>query len=328
MSLGTVLILHSPLAVDAPVDELDVIDQAVFFQNGLRKLGYNPVLKPFEYDLQLLKRIIHEQNPEFVVNLVETIFGDGRLVHLGPSLFENAGIPYTGCPADAIYLTSQKILAKKFMQSCGIPTPRFFTNDTLLEEMKEDENSRFIFKSVWEHASFGLDENKKLLYIGKKELIERFQDEQNPQYYFCEEYIHGREFNISVIGGEKGPEILPPAEIRFHYPDDKPRILGYKAKWDIESFEYNNTVRTFEFTNSDDELLARVSELSLRCWKVFGLKGYARVDFRVDDKNNIFVLEINANPCISPDSGFVAAAKYAGIDDKEVVRRIVEDVKI
>jgi D-alanine-D-alanine ligase len=120
--------------------------------------------------------------------------------------------------------------------------------------------------------------------------------------------------------------VLPHAEIRFSFPDDKPHVLGYKAKWDEGSFEYKNTVRTFDFVPEDSDLLKELSEIALESWKLFGLKGYARVDFRVDQDGKIYVLEINANPCISSDSGFVAAALRAGISQKELVKRIVMDI--
>jgi len=71
--------------------------------------------------------------------------------------------------------------------------------------------------------------------------------------------------------------------------------------------EYINTVREFPGNKLSDRLEKNLMDSALACWQLFGLKGYARVDVRVDSNENVFVLEINANPCISPDSGFVAA---------------------
>jgi D-alanine-D-alanine ligase len=322
-----VLIFHSPLTKESPADELDVLDESVYFSQGLADLGFQPETISFPYDLQVLKSMIEKHNPEFVVNLVETIFSDGRLVHVGPALFENLKVPYTGCPADAIYLTSHKVLAKKIIKSAGISTPGFLTFNELQSTNVPDVSKKYIVKSIWEHASFGLNEDDKLLFEGTDEIMEKFSGLKNPDDFFCEEYIHGREFNLSVLGGPEGPEVLPHAEIRFGFPDDKPHVLGYKAKWDEGSFEYMNTVRTFDFVPEDSDLLKELSEIALESWKLFGLRGYARVDFRVDQGGKIYVLEINANPCISPDSGFVAAALRAGLSQKELVKRIVQDIK-
>jgi D-alanine-D-alanine ligase len=144
---------------------------------------------------------------------------------------------------------------------------------------------------------------------------------------FAESYVHGREFNLSVLAGAGGPEVLPPAEIVFEaYPEGKPRIVGYRAKWDETSFEYTHTVRRFEFAGADAPLIGALGSLALRCWDLFGLRGYARVDFRVDESGGPWILEVNANPCISPDAGFVAAAERAGLSFEHVVERIVDDL--
>jgi D-alanine-D-alanine ligase len=144
--------------------------------------------------------------------------------------------------------------------------------------------------------------------------------------FFAERYIDGREFNLSVIAEDSGPRVLPPAEIQFvEYPEGKHRVVGYRAKWDEASFEYQHTQRCFSFPAGDRPLLDRIIALAQQCWHAFGLRGYARVDFRIDTEGNPFVLEVNANPCIAPDSGFVAAADRAGIDFTRAIERILKD---
>ena len=102
-------------------------------------------------------------------------------------------------------------------------------------------------------------------------------------------------------------------------------FVGYRAKWDEGSFEYGSTPRSFDFPPDDAALLATLKRLSLACWEIFGLRGYARVDFRVDAEGKPWVLEINTNPCLSPDAGFMAAAGRAGLSRNDVVRRIIAD---
>jgi D-alanine-D-alanine ligase len=326
MDQPLVIIFHSPLAADAPADELDVLHQAEYFRSGLTEMGYEVITLSFPYNILELLINLDNYKPLWVVNLVETLFADGRLVHIGPFMFDHFRIPYTGCSAHSIYLSSHKILSKQHMQVHGIKTPVFFDYQSLCDANDDAVSGRYLVKSLWEHASYGLDEDKKLLFSTRTELLERMHTEKRPKDFFCEEYIHGREFNLSVLGGPNGAEVMPPAEIRFEYPADKPRILGYKAKWEEESFEYKHTVRSFEFKEEDNTLLVDLKTIALKCWNVFELDGYARVDFRVDENGEIFVLEINANPCISPDSGFVAAAHQAGLNDMEVVRRIVDGI--
>jgi D-alanine-D-alanine ligase len=64
---------------------------------------------------------------------------------------------------------------------------------------------------------------------------------------FAEQYIEGREFNISLLAGPDGPQVLPPAEIDFSaFPPGKPRIVGYAAKW-TRRRQYQQTPRRFDF---------------------------------------------------------------------------------
>ncbi len=116
------------------------------------------------------------------------------------------------------------------------------------------------------------------------------------------------------------------AEIRFvEFPADKLRIVDFRAKWEEESFEYTHTPRSFDFTAADQPLLEELRAVAGRCWDCFDLGGYARVDFRVDGENRPWVLEINTNPCLSPDGGFYAAAERASLSFTGMVERIVDD---
>ena len=321
--MNTIIIFHSPLPEGAPPDETDVLEEAAFFHDALTQMGFKVITEPLPYDLKDLMELTDKVQPTFVVNLVETLFSSGKLVHFAPFLFEHFRLPYTGCGAHAMYISSHKVLSKQIMQANGVKTPLYFSFEGLKNAPDEAIQSPFLIKSLWEHASFGLDESLPMLFGSKEELLANWATKPNPDEYFCEEYIHGREFNLSLIDGPHGMQVLPPAELVFSYPSGKPHILGYKAKWDTDSFEYLNTNRTFSFSPDDNSLINRLKAIALQCSDIFELHGYARVDFRVDDQENIYVLEINANPCISEDSGFVAAAHMAGLNDTETVRRII-----
>jgi D-alanine-D-alanine ligase len=120
---------------------------------------------------------------------------------------------------------------------------------------------------------------------------------------------------------------LPPAEMIFHnYQEGRPRIVDFKAKWEVNTFEYANTVRAFPGDKIDPDLKEKIGSVAIRCWNTFGLKGYARVDMRIDINNNPFVIEVNANPCISPDSGLVAATIEANLPFTSVIQRILNDL--
>jgi D-alanine-D-alanine ligase len=160
---------------------------------------------------------------------------------------------------------------------------------------------------------------------GYEKNLKKYDD----SHWIIQDYIDGREFNISVLKSENGPEVMPPAEMVFHnYEGDKPKIVDFKAKWVAESFEYENTIREFPRNKLNPVLSEKIREIALKCWYVFGLKGYARVDMRIDKNENPFVIEVNANPCMSPDSGLVAATTEAGIPITEVLKQIISDLNL
>jgi len=210
-------------------------------------------------------------------------------------------------------MTTDKIICKTILSFNKIITPSWAR---YLAEI--DFEKYYIVKPIAEDGSVGIDD---ALIIRGDEIREI------PEGYFAEEYIHGREFNISIIGGKASCQVLPPAEMCFSddYYKTKPRILGYKAKWDETSLEYQNTTRSFKFEDVDADLIADLERIAGKCWKIFGLRGYARVDVRVGNDNIPTVIEINANPCIAPDSGFVAASYEAGLTNTEIINRIIID---
>jgi D-alanine-D-alanine ligase len=142
--------------------------------------------------------------------------------------------------------------------------------------------------------------------------------------WFAEEYVDGREFNIAVLEDRSAPRVLPLAEMTFQeWQEGRPRIVGYRAKWDDGSFESTRTVRAFGFDEMEPDLAANLRELASRAWILFGLTGYARVDFRVDKKGEPLILELNPNPCLSPDAGFAAAAERTGLSYADLMEHIV-----
>lgn len=319
-----IAVLHSEVGDDAPEDEQDTLVQVEAVSEALSSIGHSPSPVPFGLDLKKTVSVLSDTKPALVFNLVESVGGRGRLIHLAPSLLDHLGYPYTGSSTEALFLTSNKILAKKIMTASGIPTPEWLVFNDLSKDSPLPDRT-CIIKSTWEHASVGLDEDSLVLAGNSDELKAAFHCRHTPQDFFAEAYIDGREFNISLLGTGDQPEILPPAEMEFvDYPPGKPRIVGYRAKWDENSFEYRQTRRSFTFDRHDSLLIEKMTEIAGKCWSAFTIRGYARIDFRVDSAGAPWVLEINANPCLSPDSGFVAAAEQAGHDFSDLIKRIIE----
>lgn len=335
-----ICILHQAVSADASPDEQDVLQQVDVVGRALMRLGHRVEVHACTLDLASLDAALNTVQSDLVFNLVEAVAGAGRLLYLPPALLDARQRPYTGSSAEALFLTSHKILAKERMREADLPTPMWMSigtrdNRVRAAESKESRHAAlggrrrtWLVKSVWEHASLGMDDSCLLRSATPAMAANRlasFADRMGGEC-FAEEFINGREFNIGLLAGANGPEVLPAAEIVFaDYPDDKPRIIGYRAKWATDSFEYQHTTRSFAFAASDAPLLEEMKRLALLCWDVFGLAGYARVDFRVDAEGNPWILEVNANPCISPDAGFAAMVTQAGQTFDQAIERILAD---
>ncbi|NJN64625.1 MAG: hypothetical protein HC882_06925 [Acidobacteria bacterium] len=138
-------------------------------------------------------------------------------------------------------------------------------------------------KSVWEHASFGLDDSSVVQVSREEELQGALEarHERLGKSCFAERFIPGREFNVGLLEKEGRVEILPIAEVQFvDWPADRPRIVGYAAKWEPSSFEYHATPRTFDLPSDDESLVRKLEWLAYSCWRAFSLRGVcAVVDF-------------------------------------------------
>ncbi len=323
-------VLHNRVSPRAGPDERDVLDQAAAVARALREQGHAVTVHDADGDLVDLRRRLLGDRPDVVFNLVESLDGEGRLIHVVPALLDSLAIPCTGCSAEALLLTSQKLLTKGLLRRAGLPTPDWLVTDHvplgLARGGARHAHGQWIIKSVWEDASLDLDDDAVIdddLLAVRRALAARAGRRGAP--WFAEAYIEGREFNLALLGGPRDVQLLPPAEMLFvDYPEGKPRIVGHAAKWRTHSFEYRHTRRTFDFPEQDSPLLARLARLGRDCWALFGLRGWARVDLRVDRGGRPWILEINANPCLSPDAGFAAALDRAQVPYAEAMARLVD----
>jgi len=328
-----ILILYNSVTDQSAPDALDVLSQVEAVSQALSALGHEVVPLACGLNLESLRRDLLSLAPNLVFNLVESLNGQGRLIHLAPILLEAMSLPHTGASAYVIYRTSNKAAAKEFMGQWGVATPSWLGPSSLLKvrhtrlnPADKLPNQSWIIKSVWEHASFGLDDDAVVCPDTVGDLLDAMH-QRVPSLggdCFAEHYIPGREFNVALLEEAGKPRVLPVAEIRFEdYGNEKPSIVCYRAKWVPQSFEYVHTVRSFDFSPADGPLLDGLIAIARHCWDLFHLKGYARVDFRMDDCGNPWVLEVNANPCLSLNAGFAAALEQAGIPYAQAIDAIV-----
>lgn len=301
----------------------DVLVQAGAIEKALRELGHTPYRIPFARNLGEFLRIMETIQPRAIFNLCETVDEDPRFAGHPAAVFELMGIPFTGSPSAALTISTDKVLSKKLLEASAISTPR--SARVAGGSLAELSALRFpvLVKPRLEDGSIGIDQesvfrDEPSLRSALPGFLNRFGD------VLVEEYIEGREFNISLIGFPE-PEVLPPAEIDFSsFPKDLFRIVGYRAKWDPDSFEYTHTNRVFP--ELPEDLAGLLGKTARACFDLFSLRDYGRVDLRLGPDGIPYVLEVNANPCLSPDAGFAAAAAARGTDYRSLVGELLDAV--
>jgi len=311
------MILTDSVGERATKDESDTLVQVAAVRRALRRLGHSVEVGYFSLNLIQVARRIKSSGCDLVFNLVENL-ASSRLLHLVPLLCESIGVRCSGGSSTTLSLSGDKVEAKRLLALKRLPTAPWI-EDGEQKNLKEFLHVKMIIKPRAEEASVGITEASVRSFSTIREIKGLFEEGD----VFAEEYIDGREFNLSIL---PGGDVLPPAEMLFiDYPPTRTRVVGYEAKWEEDSFAYQHTKRTFSFPEEDALLLKVLTDLAKETYTLFGASGYARVDFRVNKAGEPFILELNSNPCIAPDSGFVAAAAEAGYSYERLIETLITE---
>lgn len=320
----TVAIVHGAVAPDAPPDEQNSLEEVAVVADALRNLGWTPVAVPMTLDAATAKRRLEALAPAFVFNLVESLDGKGLYIHVGPTLFDALGLPFTGCGTEAILLTQNKLIAKRIMAKAGMPTPDWIEPEDLLSGKGGAPGKRYIVKSAWEHASIGIDGGSVASDPAELQRITLDRRARFGGEWFGEEYIEGVEFHLPIIGPWAKPQAVVGCVIDFlDFAPGEARLFDYDAKWNEGTPSFDKTPDRLADRPGDLATVERATPIALDCWRHFRLSGYARVDFRLDDAGRPFVIDINANPCLSHVDSLPTGAAASGIPFDDLIARIV-----
>jgi D-alanine-D-alanine ligase len=321
-----VVVAHNPVGEEDDPSTSDVLAQVGMVEGALASLGLPSRRVAVEPDkaLEVFLGIVRSEET-VVFNLIESPPGRPYLHTDCTAVLELAGLPFTGSSPAALALTTDKLATRALLASEGVAVAPGGRLDVDRPYVLDRVAPPWILKPAFEDASIGL-EGDPVCYTCEAALdrgaalARRFPG----QPVLVEQYLPGREMNVSLLADGEQVQVLPVAEILFEgFPDGMSRVIGYEAKWIEDSFACIHTVRHFPEGPEDSELLERVREIALASWRLCGLSGYARIDFRLDERGEPNVLEINANPCLSADAGFMAAADRAGLSHEDVVSRIL-----
>jgi D-alanine-D-alanine ligase len=291
---------------------------------ALESSGHRARILTIQDDVSEIVNGLRKQKPDLVFNLVECFGHDivGGLMGVA-GLLDLLQIPYTGGGPGEIFLQEDKALAKKLLAFERIPYPDFatFSPDAEFETGGNLRMPLFV-KPLRMDASIGIDERslvrntqqlmERVLYIHKK-----FGDAA-----LAEEYIEGREFYVGVLGNDE-LTAFPPLEMDFSgIPDGSPNIMDNGAKFDQTSARFQGT--KVVLPNLEPELKARLQKTSLEAYRALRVRDYGRIDLRLADTGEIFVIEVNASCYLEQDSEFAMAAKAHGLGYPDLVNRIAQ----
>jgi len=305
------------LAEKAINEEIGAVEEAV------RSLGHQCFVMAIQDEILSVIHWLREIRPDVVFNLCESAYGNTCWEMNIPALLDLFRIPYTGSSSLTLGLCQDKGKVKDILLSQGILTPRYKIFDRRVNPIKGNIYP-IIVKPLHEDGSLGIsrdsvvfdDEtlNRQIQYV-----IERYQ-----QPALVEEFVEGRELNVGLLETNGKLGVLPISEIDYsEFPDGIPKICSYEAKWVPESTEYQKSKPVCP-ASLEWVMKKRVEHIAVKVFRLFGCRDYARVDMRVDRDGKIYVLEVNPNPDISPESGMARSIKAQGMSYAEFIRDLLE----
>jgi len=311
---------------EMPDDRSGTSDLVTMVRNvarNLRRLDHRVTVLPLAHDLFRFQRRLRRLNPDVVFNLYDDVVHGALYDMRLAALVRMMGFPMTGSPALALGLTRYKFMTASLLAGAGIPIP---PNTAILETLSAVRHHKWQFPIIvqasQEHAGIGLDRSsivysKKALRAKVREILVNYR-----QPALAQRFLPGREFNVGIVGGNR-MRVLPLAEVDYSsLPGEIPPIMSYAAKWVESSTEYQNT-KVICPAEVEPELAQRISDVALQAFRAVGGRGYGRVDMRLDESGDPYVLEVNCNPCIDEGMGLARSADRAGISYPKLLQLIV-----
>jgi D-alanine-D-alanine ligase len=327
-SFEITIVYNDPEKIEPKPQNLDlsiieVKNEIEFVENSLRKAGFKVNVLPVYNARRFINDILNLKT-DLIYNFCEMVELESQEEVFAAGLFELVKVPYTGAPPMTLGLCLDKAKTKIILSHYGIPTAKFdLFNEGIDGYKKINLQFPVIVKPVREDASAGI--NEKSVVYDRKELEERVEYiiKMFKQPALVEEFIDGREVNVAILGNNP-PVVLPISEIDFsHLPSHLPKIVSYEAKWIPNTDYYEKTIPICP-APLEPELERKIKDIALSCYKIMGCRDYARVDMRIDKEGNPYVLEVNPNPDLSRNAGFMRSASVYGLTPEETIVKIAE----
>lgn len=289
----------------------------------LREMGHEVLPLGVYDDLAPIRNALAEFKPHITFMLLEEFHGVVTYDFAIISYLELMQQPYTGCNPRGLLLSKDKALSKKILTYHRIQTPRFavFPVGRTVHRPKKLEFPLFV-KSVTEDASYGISQAS--IVNNDEQLTERvaFVHEHTRDDAIVEQYIEGREIYVGVIGNQR-LQTFPPWEMDFgSLPSDTAKIATSQVKWN-RKYQEKHGITTREADDLPAETVEKIAKVCKRVYRALNLSGYARMDLRLTQAGEVYVLEANANPNIEYGEDFAESAEKVGVDYPTLLQRIL-----
>ena len=326
-SLKVMVLMHEDLVPPDSLDGLEAKERELvkteFEVVAALKDAKHEVFQLGVYDeIAPIRNNIKEWKPDVVFNLMEEFHGDCVYDQHVVSYLELMRQAYTGCNPRGLIIARDKALSKKVLAYHRVPVPKFFVFP-LGRKLKRPKHLGFplIVKSLIHEASTGIAQAS--VVDSDEKLMERVQfiHERLKADAIVEQYIDGREIYMGVMGNDR-LQVMPAWEIMLdNMPKDQNRIATERVKWD-PAYQKKHQI-TWQRADIEPELEEKLKKLTKRIYRRLGLSGYARLDFRVSDTGQPYLLEANPNPAIAKEDEFASSAKALGIEYPKLIDKLL-----
>jgi len=306
---------------DATADEKGVLEAVAVVTDALLELGHTPISTPCGPDPGRLPHRLAQDRVGLVFNLCEGLGGESEGEILAARAVEGTGIPMTGCPAPALALARRKDRLNAHLAARRLPVPPWALWEGGDPGVLLSSWSSFpaIVKPATEDGSVGIHQSS--VVDDSAALARRLFEAPKRAPQIVQAFVGTREINAAIVDGV----VLPLSEISFAgLPEGHRPIVDYDAKW-VPGSPGDLATRPVCPALLSEDLATRIRQLALRAWWALGGVGYARVDFRIDPPESIYILEVNPNPDLAPSAGLFRAARLQGWDYSTLVERIIHE---
>jgi len=295
--------------------EIDVI-------STLKKTGHQ--LYPVEMygELEPLRTVLDEEKPDIAFNLLEEFAEYPLFDQQVINYLELKKTPYTGCNPRGLTIAKDKALSKKILAYHNINIPEFevFPSGKKIK-IRDGIRYPLFVKSLSDEGSIGITKDSVVDSAGKLTERVEYLHKTYSTDVIAEEFIEGREIYVAVLGSSR-LKIFTPWELILKNDSSDTPIATSKLKWDTNYQKKLGLVT--KAADLTPKLLKKFEKITKEIYTVLKLSGYARIDFRLNNNEEIFLLEANPNPFLAKDEDFAAAAKHDGIDYQEVLELIIK----